>query len=201
MKVFGLTGGIGMGKSTVAQWLDRCGKPVVDTDILARQIVAPGQTALGEIQNAFGPEIVSEDGRLFRDKLAQIVFSSDANREKLEQILHPRIRELWKNQVALWRSESRSFAVVVIPLLFETGAESEFDVTVCVACSAATQRERLLARGWSQDQLEQRIAAQWPIQKKMERSDHVVWSEGGLDVLTDQVDRIFEACLPVSSFL
>lgn len=190
MKVCGLTGGIGMGKSAAGQWLSRHEVPVVDTDLLARDIVEPGQPALQEIQRVFGPGVIGADGRLRREELARIVFSDTASRLKLEDITHPRIRERWKSQVDRWRAEQRPRAVVVIPLLFETGAERECDATICVACSAATQRRRLLERGWTADEIEQRIAAQWPIEKKMARADFVVWAEGDPDILGMQLSRI-----------
>ena len=193
MNVFGLTGGMGMGKSAAAQLLRERGRPVVDTDALARQIVEPGQPALQEIRAAFGKEMIGPDGQLRRDELARRVFSDSAARGKLEAILHPRIRALWQDQIETWRAEGKPLAVVVIPLLFETNAGGQFDATVCVACSPATQRRRLGERGWTPEQIEQRAAAQWPVEKKMARADFVVWSEGGLDVLAEQLDRIFRA--------
>ncbi len=191
MKVFGLTGGIGMGKSTAARLLAGRAAPVIDTDDLARQIVEPGQPALAELRLAFGHEVIAPDGRLNREALAAIAFSNPAARRQLEVITHPRILTLWQEQIKGWRAESHPFAVVVIPLLFETAAETQLDATVCVACSAATQQQRLRERGWSSEQIQQRLAAQWPVEKKMGRSDFVVWSEGGLDVLAGQLDRIF----------
>ena len=190
MKLFGLTGGIGMGKSASAQLLGWRGAQVVDTDDLARRVVEPGQPALAELQRTFGLEIVGADGQLKREELAGLVFADPEARKKLEAILHPPIRELWHAQVETWRTEGRQVAVVVIPLLYETGAESEFDAVICVACSAATQRERLLARGWSPEHIEQRNAAQLPIETKMARANHVVWTEAGMDVHAQQVYRI-----------
>jgi dephospho-CoA kinase len=190
MKVFGLTGGIGSGKSTAARLLSERGIAVVDTDLLARQIVEPGQPAVCEIQTAFGNNVTSPDGRLRRDELARIIFADDSARQRLEAILHPRIRKLWQGQIETWRREGRPVAVVVIPLLFETNAASHFDKTICVACSAATQHERLLARGWTPEQIAQRLAAQLPISRKMELSDHVVWAEGEVEVLATQLQRI-----------
>ena len=200
MKVCGLTGGVGMGKSTAAQCLRQHGAQVVDTDELARQLVAPGQPALMEIRAVFGKSIVAPDGELRRDELAQIVFTDPAARKKLEAILHPRIRECWLARVETWRAapkcregwrgENRPLAVVVIPLLFETQAESQFDKIICVACSAATQRERLLARGWTPAQIQQRLAAQWPIEQKIARADFVVWTEGAPDTCAQQIERI-----------
>jgi len=190
MTLLGLTGGIGMGKSTSDKLLRDRGVAVVDTDLLARQIVEPGQPALAEVQHAFGRQIVGSDGRLRRDELARRVFADPAARNELEAILHPRIRQLWRAQVEAWRAESRPLAAVVIPLLFETKAETDFDATICVACSAPTQRERLLARGWSDEQIAQRLSAQWPPEKKMAKADYVIWTEAGLDVHATQLDRI-----------
>ena len=194
MKVVGLTGGVGMGKSTAAQLLRSRGAAVVDTDDLARQVVEPGQPALAEVREAFGAEIVGPDGRLRRDELARRVFADPAARRRLEGILHPPIRALWRAQVQNWRTEGRPLAVVVIPLLFETKAEAELDASICVACSAATQHQRLLARGWSPEHIEQRLQAQWPVETKMARANYVVWTEAGLEVHTMQIERILACC-------
>jgi len=203
MKVCGLTGGLGMGKTAAARFLQERGAQIVDTDELARQLVQPGQPALSEIQVVFGKNIVAPDGQLCRDELARIVFADAAARKKLEAILHPRIQERWLAQLETWRAapkrsdggrkENRALAVVVIPLLFETRAESHFDKIICVACSAAVQRERLLARGWTPEQIEQRIAAQMPVEQKIARADFVIWTEGALDAHARQLDRILTA--------
>jgi len=190
VNVLGLTGGIGMGKSAAHNLLFERGVPVVDTDLLAREIVEPGQPALAEVQRLFGPDVLDPDGRLRRDEVASRVFADPAARKKLEDILHPRIRALWRKQIETWRAEGRSLAVVVIPLLFETNAEAEVDATICVACSAATQRRRLLDRGWSPEQIEQRVRAQWPIDKKIAKADYLIWTEGGLDIHAAQLDRL-----------
>jgi dephospho-CoA kinase len=190
MKVFGLTGGVGMGKSASAQLLRSRGVLVVDTDDLARQVVEPGQPALAEVQAAFGPEIVGPDGQLRRDELARRVFADPAVRKRLEDILHPRIRALWRAQMQSWRAAGYPLAVVVIPLLFETSAEAELDATICVACASATQHQRLLARGWSPQEIEQRLRAQWPVEVKMARADYLVWTEAGLEVHAAQLERI-----------
>ena len=191
MKVCGLTGGVGMGKSTAAEFLRARGAQVVDADELARQLVQPGQPALAEIQTEFGKKVIAPDGRLRRDELARIVFADAAAREKLEAILHPRIGERWLAQIETWRGENRALAVVVIPLLFETRAESHFDKIICVACSAPAQRERLLARGWTPEQIQQRLAAQWPVEQKISRADFVVWTDGAPDTQVRQLERIF----------
>jgi len=180
-----------MGKSAAAQIFLMRGIPVVDTDNLARRVVAPGQPALSEIQRAFGDEVISPEGTLRRDVLARIAFSDPSAREKLEAITHPRIRELWKKDLEEWQARTMHKAVcVVIPLLFETNAESEFDATICIACSPSTQRSRLAIRGWGAEQTAQRIAAQWPIDKKMAKANYVVWNEGSLEILAAQLEVI-----------
>jgi len=190
MKLFGLTGGIGMGKSAAAKILTERGVPLIDTDLLARSVVEPGQPALKEIQETFGDAVIAADGQLRRDVLAQIVFSDPSARQKLEGITHPRIRKLWREQVEDWRAAKTPIACVVIPLLFETGAEKEFDATLCVACSSATQQKRLQERGWSAEQISRRIAAQMSIENKIAKANFILWSEGSLEILAAQIDQV-----------
>jgi dephospho-CoA kinase len=192
MKLCGLTGGVGMGKSTAAGFLSQLGAKVVDTDEIARELVRPGRPALFEIQNQFGPDFISAAGELKRDQLARLVFADASARKKLEDILHPRIRETWLAQVEKWRQEGCPLAIVIIPLLFETGAETSFDQVICVACSPASQQERLSARGWDPDQIRQRIAAQLPVEQKITRSRFVLWTEGAPEVHRQQIERVFE---------
>lgn len=192
MKLIGLTGGIGMGKSTVAAMLEQHGVPVVDTDVVARQVVAPGQPALAEIAAAFGGNVLDDGGCLRREEVARRVFANEALRHQLEAITHPRIRAAWRAQVDAWCAAGQARAVVVIPLLFETAAEKEFDIVLCVACTGQTQRQRLLARGWNDEQIRQRNAAQWPVDKKTALAGGVIWSEGALDVTAQQVTDFLE---------
>jgi dephospho-CoA kinase len=190
MKVCGLTGGVGMGKSTAAGFLQASGVKVVDTDELARQLVAPGQPALAEIESVFGKNLIAADGQLRREELARIIFADHDARLKLEAILHPRIREGWLAKIETWRKEGHPLACVVIPLLFETQAEAHFKKIICVACSPASQRQRLLGRGWTSAQVEQRIAAQLPVEQKIARAHFVVWTDGDLDSHAQQLGRI-----------
>lgn len=193
MKVCGLTGGVGMGKSTASRFFRERGAQIVDTDELARRLVQPGQPALAAIQSVFGKRVISLTGELNRAELAQIVFADADARKKLEAILHPLIREQWFAQIEAWRGENYPLAVVVIPLLFETRAESHFDKIICAACSTVAQRERLLARGWTPEQIEQRIAAQMPVEKKIARADFVIWTDGALDMHARQIERLLAA--------
>jgi dephospho-CoA kinase len=190
MKLCGLTGGVGMGKSTAAGFFLRHGARIVDTDEIARQLVQPGQPALAEIQQAFGKGVIAADGSLNRAGVARIAFNEASALENLEAILHPRIRADWLAQVELWRQENCPLAVVVIPLLFETKAESHFDQIICVACSPVAQHDRLVARGWPPEHIRQRIAAQMPVEQKLARSHFVVWSEGRPEVHHWQIAAI-----------
>ncbi|MFT4693110.1 MAG: dephospho-CoA kinase [Limisphaerales bacterium] len=188
MKVFGITGGIGMGKTAITALIEEKGVAVVDTDQLARKVVEPGQPALLEVQSLFGTGVISTDGRLLRQELARRVFGSAVSRKQLEAILHPRIRALWMQQLEDWRAEGKTSGAIVIPLLYETHAEKHFDFVMCVACSPEVQRARLIARKMVPDQIEQRIKSQWAIEKKMELADYVIWNEGELADSTAQID-------------
>ena len=179
MPVLGITGGIGMGKSAAAGILTQLGIPVVDTDLVARSLVEPDSTALQEIVERFGSAILDPAGALNRSLLAKIVFQDPSKRLVLEGILHPRIAQVWRDAVQQWK-RSGSSGAVVIPLLFEKQYEREFDAVVSVACTQATQQERLKERGWNLQQIQDRIAAQLPASEKINRSPFVVWTEGTL---------------------
>jgi dephospho-CoA kinase len=190
MKLCGLTGGVGMGKSTAAGFFLAQGVRVIDTDELARQLVQPGQPGLAEIRQEFGDGILTAAGELNRAELGRRVFADAAARKKLEAVLHPRIRAAWLARVELWRQENCPLALVVIPLLFETEAEAHFPKIICVACSPAAQQERLTARGWSPAQISQRRAAQWPVDQKIARSHYVLWTEGEMPSTERQVAQV-----------
>lgn len=179
-----------MGKSASGAVLEERGVPVIDTDDLARQLVEPGQPALGEIISAFGPSVVGPGGSLDRHALARRVFGDARERARLEAILHPKIRDAWMSRVEEWRASGRPAAAVVIPLLYETKAENRFDAVICVACGAATQIERLRQRGWSRLEIRQRLDAQWPVEEKISRADFVVWTDGPMESHAAQLDRI-----------
>jgi dephospho-CoA kinase len=190
VKAIGLTGGIGMGKSVASEILSKRGISVIDTDTIARQIVEPGQPALAEVVKAFGRDVIGSDGRLQRDRLAQRVFGDEAARKRLEGILHPQIRAVWRGQLERWKQEGQRAGIVVIPLLYETKAEEHFDEVICLACSTETQNRRLLERGWSSEQIKQRLAAQLPTETKMGRADYVIWTEGSIEVTGEQLAKV-----------
>ena len=191
-RVLGLTGGVGMGKSTAARLLKKAGLPVVDSDDLAREVVQPGTDALAEIAAEFGEGFLNADGSMNRVKMASTVFQDDAARKRLEAIIHPRVRVGWEKQIEQWREQKRPVGVVVIPLLFEVDLQDSFDAVLCVACTANTQRARLRERNWSDDQIADRIAAQMDIAQKMNLADHVLWNEGTLKQLGEQLNGFLE---------
>lgn len=190
MRLIGLTGGIAMGKSTVARLLSERGLAVVDTDDLAREVVEPGQLALDDIRREFGPDLLDPSGRLRRPELARLVFAEPEARKRLEAILHPRIRDRWRREVEEWRAAGRPAGAVVIPLLFEIDAAAQFDVTICVACTEPTQQGRFRSRGWTTAEAAARVRAQWSVERKMAASTFVLWTEGELSVTAAQVARI-----------
>ena len=189
-RVLGLTGGVGMGKSTAARLLKKVGLPVVDSDDLAREAVNPGTEGLAEIADEFGEGFLKADGSLDRDKMASKVFQDEAARKRLEAIIHPRVRTVWEKQIDQWREQKRLVGVVVIPLLFEVDLQDSFDAVLCVACTANTQRARLRERNWDDAQITARIAAQMDIAQKMDLADHVLWNEGAPELLMDQMKEI-----------
>jgi dephospho-CoA kinase len=186
----GLTGGVGMGKSTASQFLNDLGFKVADTDDIARKLVEPGKPALEDIVKAFGTEVLQDNGELNRKKAAEIIFSDDSKRLKLEEILHPLIRENWEIRLNEWSLENEKLGVVVIPLLYETECERYFDKVVCMACSKDIQRQRLRQRCWSDLEIDQRIKAQLLIEEKMSRADYVIWTNGSIATHAKQWDEL-----------
>ena len=193
MKLIGVTGGIGMGKSTAGRLLAQQGVAVIDADTIARQLVEPGQPALEEIGAQFGPHFILENGALDRAALAREVFAHSAARLRLEAILHPRIRAVWAGEVEGWRASGRAWGAVVIPLLFEIRGAAAFDSVITAACSGATQSMRLADRGWDAAQCKQRLDSQWPIERKIALADFVVWSDTTLENHAEQLRRILSA--------
>lgn len=189
----GLTGGIASGKTTVLDMLRARGALTIDTDEIAHAILAKGGDVWKNIVETFGRDILNADETINRAKLGDIVFADEQRRRLLNELTHPAIRRAWLGQIESLRE--RNFAGVVavaVPLLFETDAQSEFDVTVVVACSEATQIARLKTRGLTEEQSRQRIAAQLPMQEKMTRADIVIWNDVPLGVLSQQVRVVWE---------
>ena len=162
----------------------------MDTDDLARVVVEPGSGGLAEVVSAFGLEVRLPDGGLDRAGLARRIFSSEADRQTLEAILHPRIQQLWKRWLEQRVEQGVEVAAVVIPLLFEKGYSEVFDGVVSVGCTSHTQHSRLRNRGWSDSEIAARLGSQWPMEGKMAAAHRVVWNEGCEEVHRSQWRRI-----------
>jgi dephospho-CoA kinase len=192
----GLTGGIASGKSTVADELARRGALVIDADRLAREVVEPGTPELAKVAERFPEAVV--DGRLDRAKLAAIVFVNPQARRDLERIIHPAVR---KRAAELEQSAPpRSVVVHVIPLLVETGQESDFDLCLVVDVDHETQLSRLLARdGMTRAEAETRIGAQATREQRLAAADVVIDNSGSVTQLREQIDDLWSVLLTAGS--
>ena len=193
MITIGLTGGIGAGKSEASDYLKRLGIPVLDTDVVARELVYPGQPALAEIVAAFGSAILDSQGHLDRSALGQKVFGDSAARQRLEAILHPRIYDGWTAWIREQALQDQRLCAVVIPLLYEKGYDSHFQVTLALGCTPQTQRQRLHQRQWTDQMIDQRLAAQWPMSEKLQRANYCLWSEGQREALHQQIEVVLKS--------
>ena len=195
MKKIGLTGGIATGKSSVLDhWRQRAGASLatIDTDSLAHRCLEPDTATYREVVDAFGDSILNPDGTVNRRGLGKVVFADTQRREQLNAIIHPAVRQVWRNEIErLAATGTTEIAVVAIPLLFEVNVAEEFDRVVAVGCSEPTQRARLAAQGLSDAQAKAQIAAQWPIQEKMDRADYVIWNDGTHRLLERQADLVW----------
>jgi dephospho-CoA kinase len=192
-RAFGLTGGIGTGKSTVAARFRCRGLPVVDGDALARVVAEPGQPALGEIAQTFGAEMLDSSGRLVRARLAEVVFSDPTARARLESIVHPRVRAMARQVMADLEQQGEPLACYEAPLLVEVGLADELRPLVVVSASEPTQLSRVAARDQtSHEKVLARIAAQMPLAAKVAMADYVIDNEGTLFDTWQQVDRVLE---------
>jgi dephospho-CoA kinase len=196
MRVLGLTGGIGSGKTTVGEMFARLGAEIVDADQLARDVVEPGQPALDEIVERFGPDILRADGRLDRAKLGRIVFADAAARESLNAITHPPIAQ--RMEAAVSQRQGRpGLVILVIPLLYENARTGLVEKVIVVWVDPQTQLRRLLERGeLTDEQARQRIAAQLPLDEKRRLADHVIDNTGGREETRRQVEAIYRRYAP-----
>ncbi len=183
-----LTGGIACGKSTVAEMLRARGWHVIDTDVMARRILEPGQAAYKNVVDAFGETILSADKSIDRKVLGRLVFADPALRARLNELTHPVIRSAWQHErEERGRTHPTHHLAVMIPLLYECELQAHFRAVWCVGASRATQLRRLVDRGHSAAEAEQRIASQMPVADKMARASVAFWNEGTVDALERQV--------------
>lgn len=184
----GLTGGIASGKSTVAEIFAELGVPVIDTDIVARQVVAPGQPGLDAVIGKFGTDLLTTDGRLDRQTLRTIVFDDPDKRHALEAILHPLIRA----RTLEWAQQAGGpYQVFVVPLLVETGFGEIVDRVLVVDCTESQQRSRLLARdNESPESIDRMLAAQAGRAERLTKADDVIDNRGTVAQLRTRVNEL-----------
>ena len=194
----GLTGGVASGKSTVAALLRELGAVVVDSDVLAREVVEPGTPGLAAVVEAFGPEVLTTDGALDRPALGAVVFGDEAARRRLEAILHPLIRA----RAAELEAAAPEGTVVVhdIPLLVETGQADRFDAVLVVDVPVETQVGRMVRdRGMSREDALARVAAQADREQRLAAATHVVDNTGTREDLRDRVTEVLEKLVSAGS--
>ena len=192
-----LTGGIASGKTTVANLFAALGVAVVDTDLLAREVVAPGSPLLPQIAAHFGDSVLLPDGSLDRAKLRERVFAKPAERHWLEQLTHPAIRALTD---ARCDSAAGRYVIIAIPLLVETQGTARFDRVLVVDCDPSIQLARLQARdGATREQAERMLAAQATRQQRLAVADDVIRNDGDLENLRGQVEKLHGAYLNAAS--
>lgn len=190
-----LTGGIATGKSYCLERFSAHGVPTIDADVLAREAVAPGTPGLAAIAARFGGRVLTADGTLDRPALGRLIFGDSKARAALEAMLHPevyrRIREWFANLPAGTR-----VAIADIPLVFETGHHHDFDEVVVAACEPEEQVRRVMARdNLSDADARARLAAQWPIDEKIQRADRLIWTDRGFAETDRQVTDTYTALL------
>jgi dephospho-CoA kinase len=180
----GLTGNVGAGKSTVVALFAGWGATVIDTDVLAREVVEPGSPALQLIREVFGESVISDDGRLDRSALRRIVFTDQGAREQLEAILHPAIRARF-NELFL-EAEARGDRIVigVVPLLYEVGMEPDLDVVLLVDAPLDLRIDRLVGkRGLSTEEARAVAAAQMPAEEKRTLAEFIIDNDSDITTL------------------
>jgi dephospho-CoA kinase len=192
MRIIGLTGGIGSGKSTVSAMLRELGATVVDADEGARVVVQPGQPALAEIRDRFGEEVFATDGSLDRDRLADVVFNDERAREDLNAITHPRVRAWMAEQMQAAAEAGAPAVVLDIPLLFESGLTAGLDDIVVVWSPVEAQFKRAVGRGLRGEDVRARIRAQMPIDHKRDQATFVIDNSGTEAETRRQVEEWWE---------
>ncbi|GGN91931.1 dephospho-CoA kinase [Saccharibacillus kuerlensis] len=190
----GLTGGIATGKSTVSRLLEAEGVRIVDADVIARNVMNPGQPLLEAVAKRFGPEFLLPEGGLDRRRMAEHIFNRPEEREALNAIVHPAIRAEIRRQVEAWEAASPNVIVAAdIPLLYESGLEELYEKIVVVYVPQEVQRSRLMLRDkLSPEQADSRLNSQLDIEEKKHRADYVIDNSGSMEDTKRQVEELLE---------
>jgi dephospho-CoA kinase len=194
LKLIGLTGGAGSGKSTVAAMLRELGAVVLDADVAAHTVYEPGSLGFDLIESEFGSDYV-RDGKIDRARLGELVFKDAGARARLNAIVHPLVREWMSAETANAMMHGASVVVQDVPLLYENGLEDLYADVLFVYVPQQIQVERLVARGVSEDRARAIVAAQMPIEEKRARAKHVIDNSGTLDETRRQVHELWARSL------
>ncbi|HVM19707.1 MAG TPA: dephospho-CoA kinase, partial [Egibacteraceae bacterium] len=190
MFLVGLTGGIGAGKSTVAERLVMHGAELIDADQIAREVVEPGKPAYRKIVDHFGVDVLDADGFIDRAALGAVVFADEARRTTLNEITHPPVIAEIASRLEVLQAFD-GVVVLDVPLLVEAGVDRGYDAVLVVAAKPETQVQRLVERrGLTPEQAQARVDAQAPLESKLAIATHVVWNEGTHEELYDAVDEV-----------
>jgi dephospho-CoA kinase len=192
--VIGLTGGIATGKSFVSEYLRELGAEIIDADEIARQVVQPGKSALREIVTEFGESVLNADGSLNRKKLGELVFSDPVKLDRLNRITHPYILAEIRMLLKKFRTSNTCRMIVLdAPLLFEVGLDSLVDEVWVVAVDYHTQLKRLMNRdNLTEDEAKCRIAAQMPLDEKVEKAQYIIDNSFSPEETKQQVKRLWD---------
>ncbi|MED0755667.1 dephospho-CoA kinase [Aneurinibacillus thermoaerophilus] len=194
--IVGLTGGIACGKSTISRMLAERDARIIDADIIAREVVRPGEKAWSLIVERFGRGILLDSEEIDRVKLGSIVFADEKARLALNDIVHPAVRQLMRQLTQEAQEEGVSLIVLDIPLLYESKLEYMVEKVIVVYCTPEQQLERLIKRnGFSAEEARRRIASQMPVEEKKLRADYVIDNSGTLKETEEQVDELMEQLL------
>lgn len=191
--IIGLTGSIASGKSTVSEMLKSLGYPIIDADLVARQVVEPGSETLAQIEQAFGPDVIQENGTMDRAKVGEIIFNDPASRKILNDIIHPAIREEMLRQRHDFLGQGFKTIIMDIPLLFESRLQHLVDKILVVSVTEENQFSRLVERnGFTEKEARARISSQLPMSVKEDGADAVIYNNGTLDETKWQLNRILD---------
>lgn len=191
--IIGLTGSIASGKSTVSKILEKLGFPIIDADLVARQVVEPGTETLQKIEKIFGSEVIQDDGTMNRERVGALIFSDPAKRKQLNDIIHPAIREEMLLQRSVFLAAGYQTIVMDIPLLFESKLQHFVDKILVVSVTEENQLVRLMDRnGLDEKNAKARISSQLPMSVKEEGADAVIYNNGTLEETTYQLTRILD---------
>ena len=197
MMRIGLTGGIGSGKSTVADLFRKRGAHVIDLDLIAREVVEPGRAAWRGIVEHFGKEILNGEGRIDREALGKIVFRDSAKREELNRIVHPAVSHALRHRLdTIKRKDTDAIIILDSPLLIEVGRHKKMDAVILVYASPEMQIRRIMKRnGYTRQEAQDRLRSQMPLDEKIPFADYVIHNEGEPEKTEEAVEDVWKELL------